>query len=95
LLDQSYGNPVVYEWEWGHGWRRRGAAPSEELDKAGFETIRFLRSLGEPQTAPGSLSDGLGPGFLSELLEALPDREPVPHEIEAFERSYRERHRSS
>jgi len=37
------------------------------------------------------MSDGLGQEFLSELLEAFADREPTLHEIEAFEKSYRER----
>jgi len=87
------GTPVVYEWQRESAWRRPGPAPAEETDKASLETIRFLRSLGGPQPVEGSLSDGLRPDFLSELLEAFPDREPALHEIEAFERSYRKRER--
>ena len=87
------GTPVVYEWERGNGWRRRGSAAAEESSKASLQAIQLLGALGGPQPAPGSLSDGLGQEFLSELLEAFADREPTLYEIEAFERFYRERHR--
>jgi len=95
------GTSVIYEWERNSGWSRRGPASSNERygqstaesDNAGLQTIRLLRSFGGPRPGAGSLTDGLGPDFLSELLEAFAHREPAPHEIEAFERSYRERHR--
>ena len=87
------GTPVVYEWERDSGWRRRSFEGAEDAEKASLQAIQLLRALGGPQPAPGSLSDGLGPDFLSELLEAFADREPALHEIEAFESTYRERHR--
>ena len=96
------GTPVVYQWDRESDWRRSGPAPPDEAhgrpaaeaEDVGLQTIRFLQSLGGPQPGPGSLSDGLGPNFFPELLEAFSDREPRPDEIAAFERSFRERYRT-
>ena len=70
-------------------WRQDLASASEP----GLQTLRYLRSVGGPHPAPGSLSDGLDATFTAELLEALGGREAMPGEIEAFEQSWRERNR--
>ncbi len=89
------GTPAVYKWDRENGWRRLGSwqHPATEAESSGLQTIRLLQALGGPEPGPGSLSDGLGPNFLPELLEASRDRDLTVDEIQAFERSFRERHR--
>ena len=89
------GTPAAYKWGRENGWRRLWGwqQPAIEAESSGVQTIRLLQALGGPEPGPGSLSDGLGPDFLRELLEASRDRDLTLDEIKAFERSYRARHR--
>jgi hypothetical protein len=90
------GTPTVYKWDREKGWQQRVRSrqqPAAETGSAGLQTIRLLQALGGPEPGPGSLSDGLGPNFLPELLEASRDRDLTADEIQAFERSFRERRR--
>jgi hypothetical protein len=95
------GTASIYQWTPEGGWVRitlpenAGASqPNAVAQEPGLHTIEFLRSLGGPCPAPGSLSDGLDATFMQELLETIGDRQPTAAEIEAFERSWRERHRT-
>lgn len=96
------GTPSIYTWSREDGWTLIAFVRSANADDLqtnqgtedlGPQTLRYLRSLGGPHPGPGSLSDGLDATFIPALLEALGDREPMPGEIEAFERSWRERHK--
>lgn len=93
------GTPSVYRWDRDHGWAcvgRSDSAHGGRMHSAdediGLHTLRYLRSLGGPHPGPGSLSDGLDATFIPQLLEAFPDRDPTPEEINSFERAWRQKH---